>query len=150
MYPTSESLCTKRIIIGADSRACDKPAPKVDQCFNAGPTSSNEFRERNNIAMHETRHHQSLTLSTPEITVTLSTDALQAIAAAAGANLQSTQVGESPYLTVREAATYIRASPQRIYDLLSSRRLPKYKDGRRVLIRRSDLDQYLELHPRAN
>jgi excisionase family DNA binding protein len=90
-------------------------------------------------------------LSELDVTVTLSAGALQAIAAAVEAKLQPTaQLAESPYLTVREAATYIRARPQRICDLLSSRRLSKYKDGTRVLIRRSDLDDYLELHPRAN
>jgi excisionase family DNA binding protein len=31
--------------------------------------------------------------------------------------------------------------------LLSARRIPKYKDGRRVLIRRADLDTYLERRP---
>jgi excisionase family DNA binding protein len=108
-------------------------------------------RGRDNRAMDEIQHYQSLTLSTPDITVTLSADALEALAAAVEPKLQpATRMAESPYLTVREAAAYIRASPQRIYDLLSSRRLSKYKDGARVLIRRSDLDQHLELHPRGN
>ena len=49
----------------------------------------------------------------------------------------------SPWLTVGEAAQYLRCSRQRIYDLLSARRLRKHKDGSRVLIRRSDLDAYL-------
>lgn len=50
----------------------------------------------------------------------------------------------SPYLTVAEAAVYLRSSRQRVYDLVSSRRLPRRKDGSRVLIRRADLDTYLE------
>jgi len=49
----------------------------------------------------------------------------------------------SPYLTVREAAEYLRAKPQRIYDLLSSRRLTRYKDGSRVLVSRAELDANL-------
>jgi excisionase family DNA binding protein len=95
--------------------------------------------------MAETQHHQSLDLSTPGITVTLSAEALLAIAAAVQARLQPMESPvESPFLTVREAASYIRARPQRIYDLLSSGRLPKHKDGVRVLIRRADLDTHLE------
>jgi excisionase family DNA binding protein len=51
--------------------------------------------------------------------------------------------GDSPYLTVAEAATYLRASRQRVYDLLSSGRLSRRKDGSRVLVSRSELDAYL-------
>jgi excisionase family DNA binding protein len=69
---------------------------------------------------------------------------LLAIAAAVSDQLHATaQPAASPYMTVAEAATYIRANPQRIYDLVSSRRLPKHKDGSRVLILRSELDHYL-------
>jgi excisionase family DNA binding protein len=50
----------------------------------------------------------------------------------------------SPYLTIPEAAEVLRCSRQRIDDLLSARRLPRVKDGARTLIRRSDLDAYLE------
>jgi excisionase family DNA binding protein len=50
---------------------------------------------------------------------------------------------QSPYMSIAEAAAYLRCSRQRVYDLLSSRRLPKRKDGARVLIARKDLDVYL-------
>ena len=54
------------------------------------------------------------------------------------------QVGEqSPWLTVAEAADYLRCAPKRIYDLLSQRRLPRHKDGSRVLLHRGELDAYL-------
>jgi excisionase family DNA binding protein len=46
----------------------------------------------------------------------------------------------SPYLSVSEAADYLRCDRQRIYDLCSSRRLSKLKDGSRVLLRRDELD----------
>ncbi len=50
----------------------------------------------------------------------------------------------SPYLTVPEAAQYIRAgSRQRIDDLLSQGRLTRIKDGRRTLIAREELGRYL-------
>jgi excisionase family DNA binding protein len=57
--------------------------------------------------------------------------------------LDGLAVADSPYLTVAEAADLLRAKPQRVYDLLSSGRLPKYRDGARVLIRRADLDEHL-------
>lgn len=47
----------------------------------------------------------------------------------------------SPYLTVVEAAEYLRCGRQRIYDLLSSRRLTRFKDGSRVLLERKELDR---------
>jgi excisionase family DNA binding protein len=50
---------------------------------------------------------------------------------------------ESPFLSVDEAAAYLRAPRQRIYDLCSSGRLERVKDGTRTLIRRSDLDAHL-------
>ena len=48
-----------------------------------------------------------------------------------------------PFLTVPEAASYIGAKRQRVYDLLSSGRIKRYKDGTRVLIKREELDAYL-------
>jgi excisionase family DNA binding protein len=58
-------------------------------------------------------------------------------------HVERTAAAGSPWLNVEQAAVYIAASPQRIYDLLSAGRIPKHKDGRRVLIRREDLDAYL-------
>ncbi|OAI56164.1 hypothetical protein AYO48_00040 [Gaiella sp. SCGC AG-212-M14] len=49
----------------------------------------------------------------------------------------------SPYMTVPEAAEYLRCSRQRVDDLLSQGRLQRVKDGARTLIRRSDLEAHL-------
>jgi excisionase family DNA binding protein len=49
-----------------------------------------------------------------------------------------------PWIGVDEAAVHLACRPQRIYDLVSQRRLPFRRDGRRVLFRRSDLDGYLD------
>lgn len=46
-------------------------------------------------------------------------------------------------LTVAEAADYLRAKPQRVYDLVNQQRLPAERDGKRVLIRKAALDRYL-------
>ncbi|MCW2921586.1 MAG: hypothetical protein JWL76_1460 [Thermoleophilia bacterium] len=49
----------------------------------------------------------------------------------------------SPFLTVPEAATFLRCKPQRVYDLLSARTLGRYKDGTRTLLKRSELEMYV-------
>ncbi|WP_217913790.1 helix-turn-helix domain-containing protein [Miltoncostaea marina] len=50
---------------------------------------------------------------------------------------------ESPYLTIDEAAAYLRCRRQRVDDLLSQRRLSRVKDGSRTLISRAELEAYL-------
>ena len=50
---------------------------------------------------------------------------------------------DSPYLTIDEAAAYLRCRRQRIDDLLSQRRLSRIKDGARTLISRTELEAYL-------
>jgi len=49
----------------------------------------------------------------------------------------------SEFLTVAEAAELLRARPQRVYDLLSSRRLTRFKDGSRVLVSRAEIVAHL-------
>ena len=46
-------------------------------------------------------------------------------------------------LTVAEAAEYLRAKPQRIYDLIGQGRLEVERDGNRVLIRKAVIDRHL-------
>lgn len=85
-----------------------------------------------------------MTLQLNNVQVTLPAETLSALAALLARHLPEPAPRDpSPFLTVAEAAAYLRASRQRVYDLLSSRRLPKYRDGARVLIRRADLDAYL-------
>lgn len=50
---------------------------------------------------------------------------------------------DSPYLTIDEAAAYLRCRRQRVDDLLSQRRLSRIKDGARTLISRAELEAYL-------
>jgi excisionase family DNA binding protein len=94
--------------------------------------------------MHTPSRLDPLELTSSNVTIALSAADLETIAAAVAVRqTAAASPTDSPYMTVREAAIYIRARPQRIYDLLSSRRLPKSKDGTRVLVRRADLDEYL-------
>jgi excisionase family DNA binding protein len=53
------------------------------------------------------------------------------------------QAAVSPYMTIPEAAEYLRCSRQRIDDLCSQRRLTRHKDGRRTLIARAEIEQHL-------
>ena len=50
---------------------------------------------------------------------------------------------EPDLMTIPEVAMYLRCERQRIDDLLSSRRIPRVKDGRRTLVRRADVNHYL-------
>jgi len=87
----------------------------------------------------------------PPLTLTLPQQLVDTIAAQAAAlvleQLSARHAPESPYLTIAEAATYLRCKRQRIDDLLSARRLRRYKDGRRTLLLRADLDAYLAHNP---
>jgi excisionase family DNA binding protein len=53
------------------------------------------------------------------------------------AELVKAQLSPSPsdFLTVEEAASLLRCRRQRVYDLLSARRLSRYREGSRVLIK---------------
>lgn len=76
------------------------------------------------------------------VALQLDDNALATIAAALPQN--GTEPGPaSPYMTIPEAADYLRCSRQRIDDLLSQRRLTRTKDGTRTLILRSEIDAYL-------
>ncbi|MFI5003818.1 MAG: helix-turn-helix domain-containing protein [Solirubrobacterales bacterium] len=49
----------------------------------------------------------------------------------------------SPWLTVGEAADYLRCPKSRVYSLVSAGRIPFVKDGSRTLFSRSELDAWL-------
>ena len=49
----------------------------------------------------------------------------------------------SPYMTIPEAADYLRCSRQRVDDLLSQGRLTRVKEGRRTLVSRAEIATYL-------
>ena len=52
-------------------------------------------------------------------------------------------VSPSPFMTVLEAAAYLRCSRQRVDDLLSQRRLTRVKEGTRTLVLRAEIESYL-------
>jgi excisionase family DNA binding protein len=54
----------------------------------------------------------------------------------------------APYLDADQAAEHLACSRRRIYDLAERKALPFYRDGKRLLFRRADLDSYVST-PRA-
>ena len=78
------------------------------------------------------------------IPLVLGPEALATIAAA----LAPPAAVPSPYMTIPEAATLLRCSRQRVDDLLSQRRLTRYKDGRRTLVSHAEIEDHLRGHPR--
>lgn len=52
-----------------------------------------------------------------------------------------------PYLTIKEAADISRLGPSTVRLLIRKRELKALQVGRRVIIKRIDLEKYLEAHP---
>jgi len=87
------------------------------------------------------------------LTVTVPSEIVEAIAARAAelaveklhglAKLILASPQQTEYVTVVEAAEFLRAKPQRVHDLTSAGRLTRYKDRSRTLIRRAQLEAYL-------
>ncbi len=80
-----------------------------------------------------------------QVTLTLSAEQVDLIAervAAILAGQQQPQQGR--WLTIDQAADYVGAKRQRIYDLRAKGRLSKTGDGGRVLIDRHELDALIE------
>jgi excisionase family DNA binding protein len=53
----------------------------------------------------------------------------------------------SPFLSIPEAAEFLRAKRHRVDDLLSRGTLTRHKDGTRTLILRSELEAYIAGEP---
>ncbi|HEX4838589.1 MAG TPA: helix-turn-helix domain-containing protein [Solirubrobacteraceae bacterium] len=79
-----------------------------------------------------------------ELTVTLTDAQLVEIAERAARLVPTGAQPTSPWLNVAEAAELLRCSKDRIYDLIALGKLQPRRDGRRVLLRRDDLDAYVE------
>jgi len=81
-----------------------------------------------------------------KLTVELAPDPLAELAIRVADLLSDSAAGPatpSPYLTVAEAAEYLRCSRERIHALLTQRRLARHKDGGRTLILRAELESYV-------
>lgn len=78
----------------------------------------------------------------PHLTISLPPELVAELVAAVLAELGDREE-RSPYMTVDEAAEHARCRPQRIYDLRSSGRLSRVRDGSRALVLRQELDALL-------
>jgi excisionase family DNA binding protein len=92
----------------------------------------------------------SLTLTLPDVeftsaggatTLTLGPAAIEALVDTLAPRLAPQEA--SPLMTIPEVANYLRAPRHRVDALLTQRKLPRQKEGRRTLIRRADVDAYL-------
>lgn len=63
-------------------------------------------------------------------------------------NLATTSEPPSPYMTIREAAAFLRCSRQRVDDLLSQRKITRFKDGSRTLVSRAEIEEHLRSEAR--
>lgn len=77
------------------------------------------------------------------LTLDLPGELVERIAERAADLVAERQSSVSHWLTVDEAAEYLRCPKSRIYSLVSARRIPFVKDGSRTLFDRAELDTWL-------
>lgn len=89
-------------------------------------------------------------MSTPALAFTLDAETLERLADLVEPILRDRLARESaspapvsPYLTIVEAAEFLRTKRQRVDDLLSRGSLTRRKDGARTLIERAELERYV-------
>lgn len=59
-------------------------------------------------------------------------------------NHETKKQTDDPLLNIEEAAAYLKTPKKTIYQYTSSRKLVPLKPGRRLLFRKSDLDNFLK------
>ena len=58
--------------------------------------------------------------------------------------IHTTNEQTMPYLKVREAANYMRISERKLRELIATRELKIVRIGRRIIVRKVDIDKYME------
>jgi excisionase family DNA binding protein len=92
----------------------------------------------------QTESERSLTIQVPETLLAALVELVEARVVERLSDAGIAHFSRRPeYLTPVEAAELLRCSRQRVYDLLSSGRLRRYKDGSRVLVARLEIVAYL-------
>ena len=76
------------------------------------------------------------------LTLTLPPEAMQVLAERLAELLQAAPRSEE-WVGVDDAARHIGCNRNRIYYLVSNNRIPHHHEGRRVMFRRSELDDWL-------
>jgi excisionase family DNA binding protein len=79
------------------------------------------------------------------LTLDLPDEVIERVAERAAEILADRQTTAStPWLDTRGAAEHLCCNTSRIHDLVQARKLTPRRDGRRLLFKRSELDDYLE------
>jgi excisionase family DNA binding protein len=79
------------------------------------------------------------------LTVALSSDQLDALAGLVAERLRpAPSEGASPWLDTKGAAAHLACGVGRVHDLVALGKLEPRRDGRRLLFKRVELDEYLE------
>ncbi len=77
--------------------------------------------------------------------LTLSAEQFDALTAAVAERLVASQPpADDGWMSTTAAADYLGCTPDRLHDLVARRALAHGRDGRRLLFRRSDLDDYAQ------
>jgi excisionase family DNA binding protein len=79
-----------------------------------------------------------------EVTVRLGPEALDRLRAELGADERPRAPVPSRWLTAQEAADVLRCTRRRIYALVADGRLKRHGDGRRLLVRRREVERLAE------
>lgn len=78
------------------------------------------------------------------IAITLSSALIDRLAAQVADRLiVRTTPPATPYLNVDQAAEYLACGKRRVYDLVEREAVVFFRDGKRLLFRRADLDAYV-------
>lgn len=57
------------------------------------------------------------------------------------------QAQDNDYISTIEAAKMLGTTARQLYDLIDKSRLPAYKADRRIVLRRSDVEKFLDSRP---
>jgi excisionase family DNA binding protein len=70
-------------------------------------------------------------------------DALEALARRAAQLVKEGMADRGGYIDVKGAAEFLACKPDRIYALVSAKRIPHHRDGSRLLFDRGELREYV-------
>ncbi len=86
----------------------------------------------------------AVSLSVRELRALVRDEIIAALDNRPGSTSRQVQGAQSPYLSVRDAAEYSHISPSTIRQAIRSGRLVAHKVGRRVLLKKSELQDFIE------
>jgi excisionase family DNA binding protein len=78
-----------------------------------------------------------------EVSFTMGEEALEALARRAAELVREGMERDEGFMNVEEASTFLACGPNRLYALVSARRIPHHKDGSRLLFCRRELREYV-------